>query len=90
MRQCPECKNYAVDFDFHFQRPRCSDCGWLPAGFKVPHMHEVGIFVPCCHCWGYPELRIGGQCDKCGNKGKVLGPVGKEVVEIVQDIIEKL
>ena len=102
MIQCPKCKEYNVEFDSYFKRPRCYECGWLPSStihsleFKLQTMN--GAFEPCNKCWGYPELRseynctIDGQktyyCDKCRNKGKVLNSLGREVVEIVQEIIE--
>jgi hypothetical protein len=87
MIQCPECKDYAVEFDSYFLRPRCYSCGWLPSEFKSQAAN--GAFEPCDCCWGYSQLRgLDGQCNKCKNKGKILNSLGKEVVEIVQEMME--
>lgn len=88
MRQCPECKNYAVDLDSYFQRPRCYNCGWLPSEFKVSTSDQA--FEPCNHCWGYSELRDSDdQCEKCNGKGKVFNSLGREVAEIVREIMKR-
>lgn len=83
MIQCPECKEYSVEFNSHFKRPRCYSCGWLPSECCKHIAHK--LFDPCDKCWGYDELRcMGSYCDRCRNKGKVPNSLGREVVEIIQ------
>lgn len=85
--KCPKCKEYAVDFDNHFKRPRCYDCGWMPKEMvHVPHTKLV--FDVCNRCWDNYDLRKanGGFCPECYNRGKVLNSIGEEVAELVRDV----
>lgn len=86
-RLCPECRYYAVVFDPHFQRPRCYNCGWLPERINVC---QSQLFELCYHCWGYEELMcLEGYCKKCVNRGKVPTLLGKETMDIANEILEE-
>lgn len=83
MIKCPECKHFNVEFDNHFQRPRCYSCGWLP---EEKNIHSYHLFDLCDQCFGYVQLRGKfGYCDKCDNHGRVLNSVGKEVIEVFKE-----
>lgn len=85
MIKCPECQLYGtIKFDFHFKRPRCFSCGWLP--IRPDTQDNYFMFEPCDQCWGYKALRDNNYCYHCQNKGKVLNQMGEEVAEIVRGI----
>lgn len=85
IHQCPKCELYTVEFDSHFQRPRCHDCGWLPSHINL--RIDSLIFELCDNCYGYSELV--NQCDKCNNTGKVLNSLGREIVELIKEVRPK-
>ncbi len=71
--------------------PLCFTCGWLPKETIIVPYSKL-IFDVCDRCWGYKELQPSESpyvCAKCLNRGKVLNSIGKEVAELVRDIIRK-
>lgn len=86
MIECKICSNFMVKFDNDLKRPLCHNCGWFSKTMPSPvvgHLYEL-----CDECWGYQELRIKDVCSKCCNEGKILNSLGKEIVDLVKEVIE--
>lgn len=84
MIKCPRCEFYSVEFDEYFSRPRCFgfNCSWMPERCTNTSGCTYA-FEPCDRCWGYEELRMGVDCNRCKNTGKILNALGREVLEVI-------
>ncbi|MGB2986948.1 MAG: hypothetical protein WBE26_13835 [Phycisphaerae bacterium] len=61
MRQCPQCKNWTLEFDDYFGRFRCFDgnCGWMPPSSVERAMRLQESYTEPIPVWSEPIDKLG-------------------------------